>query len=301
MTYILFMLEEDEADMINKLERKFGKYAIPDLTLKILIIYAIGYVIYYFASGLYNYILLDPYQIIHGFQIWRVVTWLLAPPSMSLFSFLISAVFFYYPIGKSMENTWGDFKYNLYMLSGFLFTVIGAFIMYLYFVITGDGNSSLVMMNSAYSSIYFTPYYITMSIFFAYAATYPDATVLLMFIIPLKMKWLGYIYGAFLLYEIYAGNLVTRVVIIVSILNFILYFFELRKGGLNRYKPKDVKRRREFQQAVKMTPPGSPRHKCAVCGKTELDDPNLEFRYCSKCKGNLEYCQEHLFTHVHVQ
>ena len=50
----------------------------------------------------------------------------------------------------------------------------------------------------------------------------------------------------------------------------------------------------------KDSPVRTARHKCAVCGRTELDAPDLEFRYCSKCAGDHEYCSEHLYTHTHV-
>ena len=66
-----------------------------------------------------------------------------------------------------------------------------------------------------------------------------------------------------------------------------------------------AKRKRQYRQQVNrarqnQTYQNGARHKCAVCGRTELDDPNLTFRYCSKCSGNKEYCQDHLFTHKHM-
>ena len=154
-----------------------------------------------------------------------------------------------------------------------------------------------------------------MSIFFAYAATFPDATVLLMFIIPIQMKWLGIayaaIYGYSIIKYIIAGNWFGIAIIVASIIPFFIFFFGDRNSKLSRnasrYKPSEVKRRTEFKRNVesakkaqRMVAPGSAHHKCAVCGRTEIDDPNLEFRYCSKCKGAYEYCQDHLFTHVHI-
>lgn len=286
--------------MLNKLERKFGKYAISNLTLKLLILYAIGYVLRYVAgnSSIYTAILLSPAHVIHQFQIWRLFSWVLVSPNMTLVSFLITAVFFYYPIGRKMESVWGDFRYNLYLFSGLLFTLIGAFLLYGFYAVTDPAN--LAYYNRTIAA-YFTPYYVTMSIFFAYAATFPEDMVLLMFIVPLKMKYLGIIYGAFLAYEFFMGTTVTKVVIIVSVLNFILYWIIADRTNIWRMRPKEVKRRKTYQKAVQITPPGMPRHRCTICGRTELDDPNLEFRYCSKCSGSHEYCQDHLFTHVHIK
>ena len=154
----------------------------------------------------------------------------------------------------------------------------------------------------------FTTYYVSTSVFLAYAACYPDMQLLLWFVIPIKMKWMGWLYGIMILYDIVSyvrmGAWVMTVPIIASFLNFILFFF----SGINlhRYNPKEVKRRREFKKAmagsqVNPSTGSAAKHKCAICGRTELDDPNLEFRFCSKCNGNYEYCQDHLFTHEHVK
>ena len=154
----------------------------------------------------------------------------------------------------------------------------------------------------------FTTYYVSMSVFLAYAACYPNMQILLWFVIPIKMKWMGWVYGAIILYNIITyvrvGAWVMTVPIIASFLNFILFFFTALSGS--RYNPKEVKRRREFQKAmaqsrVNPSTGSTAKHKCAICGRTELDDPNLEFRFCSKCNGNYEYCQDHLFTHQHVK
>ena len=100
------------------------------------------------------------------------------------------------------------------------------------------------------------------------------------------------------------GLWVMAVPILASLLNFVLFFFSNR--NMHRYNPKEVHRRREFKKAMaqsRVNPAtgGITKHKCAICGRTEKDDPNLEFRFCSKCNGNYEYCQDHLFTHQHVK
>ena len=162
--------------------------------------------------------------------------------------------------------------------------------------------------------------YLNMSLFFVFAFLYPDVQFLVWFVIPVKAKWLAWLDGAFFLYGIaqafipsYGGNAVygiyykaNALAAFVSILNFLLFFLSSRKT--RAYSPKQMKRKRDFQKNVRQArstqnpyATGGAKHRCAVCGRTELDDPNLEFRYCSKCHGNYEYCQEHLFTHIHVQ
>ena len=282
---------------IDKLERKYGKFGIPDLTIYIVICYVIGYVLQMFNSSILDMLSLEPAYILQG-QIWRLVTWVIYPPSSNnILWFALMILFFYYPIGTSLERTIGTFKYTLYIFSGMLFTVIGAFV--LYFILGG---------NYLIGGL-FTTYYISLSTFLAYAMCYPDMKILLMYVIPVKMKWMAAFYGVIIFYDaaryVSIGRWYLVIPIVASLLNFILFYFGTK--DFSRYNPKEVHRRNEFRKA--MEPQGRmksgsgsiSKHKCAICGRTELDDPNLEFRFCSRCNGNYEYCQDHLFTHTHVK
>ena len=282
---------------IDKLERKFGRFGIPNLTIYMIVCYVIGYALMIVNPGILNWLSLEPAYILRG-QVWRLVTWVLYPPSTSgVLWFAIAVLFFYYPIGTSLERTIGTFKYTLYILSGVIFTILGAFI--LYFLLGGN-----VLVGNVFST-----YYISLSTFLAYAMCYPDMQVLLMFIIPVKMKWMAIFYVVIVVYEmiqyIMAGAWYLVIPIVASLLNFIIFYFGTK--DFSRYNPKEVHRRNEYRRA--MEPQGRmksgsgsvTKHKCAICGRTELDDPNLEFRFCSRCNGNYEYCQDHLFTHTHVK
>lgn len=282
---------------IDKLERKFGRFGIPNLTIYMIVCYVIGYALMIVNPGILNWLSLEPAYILRG-QVWRLVTWVLYPPSTSgVLWFAIAVLFFYYPIGTSLERTIGTFKYTLYILSGVIFTILGAFI--LYFLLGGN-----VLVGNVFST-----YYISLSTFLAYAMCYPDMQVLLMFIIPVKMKWMAIFYVVIVVYEmiqyIMADAWYLVIPIVASLLNFIIFYFGTK--DFSRYNPKEVHRRNEFRRA--MEPQGRmksgsgsvTKHKCAICGRTELDDPNLEFRFCSRCNGNYEYCQDHLFTHTHVK
>ena len=282
---------------IDKLERKFGRFGIPNLTIYMIVCYVIGYALMIVNPGILNWLSLEPAYILRG-QVWRLVTWVLYPPSTSgVLWFAIAVLFFYYPIGTSLERTIGTFKYTLYILSGVIFTILGAFI--LYFLLGGN-----VLVGNVFST-----YYISLSTFLAYAMCYPDMQVLLMFIIPVKMKWMAIFYVVIVVYEmiqyVMAGAWYLVIPIVASLLNFIIFYFGTK--DFSRYNPKEIHRRNEFRRA--MEPQGRmksgsgsvTKHKCAICGRTELDDPNLEFRLCSRCNGNYEYCQDHLFTHTHVK
>ena len=285
---------------IDKLERKYGRYGIENLTMYIIISYVLGYALMYINPGALSMLSLNVTKILQG-QVWRLITWIVYPPSTSSpLWFVIAILFFYYPISASLEHTWGKFKFTLYILSGMIFTVIAAFI--LHFVMGGvlDGLGGII----------FSTYYISLSMFLAYSLTYPDMTVLLMFVIPIKMKWMSIVYAAIVIYDVARyfmnGAWFMALPIIASLLNFVIFFLGTR--DFNRYNPKEIHRKNELKRAVnggsKTVPfPGNSnavtKHKCAVCGRTEKDDPNLEFRFCSKCNGNYEYCQDHLYTHIH--
>ena len=273
---------------LNKMERKFGRYAVRNLSAYIIAFYVAGYLMEVFTPDIFNYLTLEPYYILHG-QVWRVVTWLLVPPS-SLDLFTIIMLFFYYSLGNSLEQTWGAFRYNVYIFMGMISTVLGAFLLYAIF----GGN---VLFGNAL----FSTYYINMSIFLAFAVSYPNMQVMLYFFIPIKMKWMGILYGFFIVYSFVKSSWVGKVAIIASLLNFIVFFLMTR--DYRRVSPKEIRRKQDFKRQMNTAKPGNgrqPMHKCAVCGRTELDGDDLEFRYCSKCDGNYEYCQDHLFTHQHV-
>ncbi|MEE0955632.1 MAG: hypothetical protein U0L49_07410 [Eubacterium sp.] len=357
-------------NFLNKLERKFGRYAIKHLTLYIITTYVIGYILLVISThgypGIISSLFLSPSLILKG-QIWRLVSWILMPPTSLNFLTIVMLVF-YYQIGTILEQTWGDFLYNLYIFFGLFMTVVGAFLLYL---ITGIEP---FMYELAYST-----YYVSLSIPLGFAITYPDMKVMLFFVIPLKMKYMAVIDIVYIFYDVISMfslgavfGLPTLVMVICSLAPAILFFFIMR--GQRHGTFADRRRRKNFQRQMNMgrnqqnwkkanpfggqqkgqgpfaggsrsgpdqTGPGQEKdhhvygrnsdaaygnsnenrqagsipggfgyrlpdgriakHRCAVCGRTELDDPNLEFRFCSKCNGNYEYCQDHLFTHEHVK
>ena len=291
--------------LLNKMERKYGKYAINNLSLYIIIAYVIGYILQ--LTGTVDFLRLDPYEILHG-QVWRIVTWLIVPPS-SLGIFTIIMLFFYYSLGKALEMTWGAFRYNLYIFSGMIFTLIGAFLLYAFFAYASPNDPQEV---GYVISMYVTTYYVNMSIFLVFAALYPNMHVMLYFIIPVKIKWMAYLYAAIMIIDVLSSRALPIIIIrgcilFVSLLNFLIFFIGTR--DMNRYSYAERKRQSDFRRAVnnaerkEETPTGVKisKHKCSICGRTELDDPDLEFRFCTKCNGNYEYCNEHLFSHRHKE
>ena len=272
---------------LDKMERRFGRYAIRNLTMYLLAGYAIGYLLSFTMPQLLTYFTLEPALILKG-QVWRLLSWVIIPPNDNIIFVILMLL--YYSLGNTLESYWGAFRYNVYIFSGILFTVIGAFIV-----------NGLIGGITGFGSLYST-YYINMSIFLACASIMPDYQLLLYGIIPIKMKWLAVLDVVLLAVDAVQGGLIIRIVIIASLLNFIIFFFCNR--NLRGHSPKQAARRKKFQKQISRPQnqyAGGAKHRCAVCGRTELDNPTLEFRYCSKCNGNYEYCQDHLFTHEHVK
>ncbi len=267
-----------------KMENKLSKYAIHGLMRYFVALYAIGFVISISNVGIYyEYLALDIQYVLAG-QLWRIVTWLVYPPSTSI---IFGAIMLWveYSIGTSLERWWGSFRFNVFMLMSVVFHIIAAIILY-----NVDMNSGIAK--------YITPTSINMSLFLAFAATFPDAEFYLYFAIPIKAKYLAIFYVIIEAYAFITGSTIEKITIILSFLSVIIFFAVTRKPGLTRVK--QMKKRTEFRNKVKMQTISS-MHKCAICGRTEKDSDNLEFRYCSKCNGSYEYCSEHLYTHEHIK
>lgn len=296
---------------LEKFERKFSRYAIPNLIKYILGLFVLGTFLDMIRPGFYGqYLSLDFSMVAKG-QIWRLLTFIMAPYGVSKGSGMIVSLFFlliqvslYYMIGNALEQAWGSFRFNLYVLSGILFNVIAALILYLAY--KNLYGVAVPYANITVSGVgYIGLDYIFQSMFLAFAFLFPDVQVLFMMVIPLKIKWLGYLYGALLAFNIVSdfaqGAYILGTAMLVSMANFLLFAFWSWK--VKRPTGAQMRRKRQFQKQVRKaaTKAGEPRHRCAICGRTELDDPNLEFRFCSKCEGNYEYCSDHLFTHEHVK
>lgn len=229
--------------------------------------------------------------LLHG-EMWRLVTFVFVPAYSSPFALLIS-LYFYYWIGSTLERQWGTAKFNLYYISGALLTVLGVVLASLI-----TGNPYLTAAGTGY---------VNLSMFFAFAFLFPDTTVLLFFILPVKMKWLAYLDGALFAFDIIkaigAHNWAGVVLPIVALLNFAVFIWPevhyLKERAKYQNSRKTVQFRQAQQQQAKQAQQQGYRHKCAVCGRTDTDYPDLQFRYCSKCVGYHCFCQDHIFNHVH--
>ncbi len=293
------------------MEQKFGKYAVSGLMRYVVLVSIIGCVIGLAAPGFYEmYLSLNVYAVLHG-QVWRIVTFLFYPyVSMSSGGALINVVFFaimlyvYYWIGNVLEQVWGRFRFNAFYFTGILLMLIMTF--GYYFILCHVNGQALAPQIGLGLANQIDLSDLNLSMFLAFAFLSPDTVFRLYFLIPIKAKWLGYIYIVMNVVEIiqyvqtgdYRGYM--RMLLIVSaLLNFAIFYAIARKPYVGMRVKQAKKRRVVYKNTAASA--GQPRHKCAICGRTEIDSPQLEFRYCSKCEGNYEYCSDHLFTHEHVK
>jgi hypothetical protein len=268
------MLNKGGKILLDKLERKFGKFAIKNLMYYIIFLTGFVFILMLFDSnGNYtNRLILYPDLVRQG-QIWRLFTYIFIPPTGSLF-FIVFVLYLYYLIGSALEQEWGSFKFNMYYLIGMLGTTIAA-------LITGFGTST----------------YLNLSLFLAFARLFPDYQILMFFFIPAKVKYLGWINWAFIVFTIVTGSFSEKAAAVASVLNFLIFFGKDIITGKKNVRKVQVNRR-TYQNSASQKPY---MHKCSVCGVTEIDNNNAEFRYCSKCEGYYEYCMDHLHNHSHKE
>lgn len=271
------------------------RFGIPRLMLYIVI----GNIIVFLfgmmdtTNTLYSLLYFDPALFCRG-QIWRIVTFALIPTTNGLLWLAIS-LYFYYFIGSALERAWGSGKFTIYYFSGLLLTALYSLIVYLI-----SGTRILVSAS-----------YLNLSLFFAFATLWPEQRVLLFFVIPVKMKWLAWVDAAFFAFEIIAmlvnGHVGYALVPVVAMLAYVVFCGEWlfdrlrpsRVGSAARQRARTI----QFKQAAKKVQreqkaQGYTR-KCAVCGRTDADHPELEFRYCSRCAGYRCFCADHINNHVH--
>ena len=291
-------------NFIDRLEKRYPNFGVSNLMIYVIAISGLGMLISMVNPYIYyQYLSLDFYQIFHHGQVWRLITFLLCPSaggsgSSGLFWFVIMA-WVYYSIGSNLERIWGRFRFTLFYLSGIVMILVVTLAAYLIMGIVYPAQEVGILLG-----MQVTLEYVTESLFLAFALVFPDVQFLLFFIIPVKAKWLSIFYFALDAYQIIQGIMMKSyypvALIVVSLINiFIFFFFAKGRPGMAAHA-RQTKRKAEFKQKMHESREKGPIHRCAICGRTELDAPELDFRYCSKCDGRYEYCSEHLFTHEHV-
>ena len=235
-----------------------------------------------------------PGLILQG-QVWRLVTFLFVPMGGGIW--FIFSVLLYYFLGNALEQQWGTVRFTVFYFLGVILNVICGFV--LYFAL----GRPLYLQTA-------NMYYVNMSMFFAFATLFPDTQFRVYFIIPIKVKWLAWLDAALFAFDIVSylmqGAPVLALMPIAGILNYLVVFWDdlmaLLGRGTSRVTHQASRQTINFKKAQReVQQRRGYLHKCSVCGITDADDPNMEFRYCSKCNGYYCYCMDHINNHVHIQ
>ena len=281
---------------LDRLQRRFGWLAVPNVTITLIV----GQAVLYMATLLAHLgimpdgvsmdrIVLDPAKVMQG-EVWRLVTFMFTPPPIGpIFVIFFFAMFHLF--GSTLEQQWGTFRYNLFLLIGYLANVAAAFIgsFVLQQQLGPELNETLKL-----ASIPATNLFLYGSVFLAFARLYPDFTLNVFFILPIRIKWLAILMWIGFAYFMVRGNWMIRMLIIATVLNYLLFF-----GREHIREWRQGQRKRTFQaQAKRATAPA--KHVCAVCGLSSAESPRTLFRYCSKCSGQRCYCPDHIHEHEHV-
>ena len=254
------------------------------------------------SGFLYDMLCFDRARILQG-QIWRLISYPLVSASGANPLLVLIFLVCYYSLGRAMENMWGTLRFNLYYLSGVL-------LMDVYAMLFGG---------------YADAYYLNLSLFLGYATLYPNAQFLLLFIIPVK-AWIFAVLDLVLIaLEVIQLSIPVfyfpyNLLPLISIANYFLFFgkdfcnifpvswrvnasrlFRKNKGPVRKQQPKVIRFDAGSYQASVAKPQAPYTHRCTVCGRTDVSNPELEFRYCSKCSGYFCYCQDHISNHNHIE
>jgi hypothetical protein len=293
--------------IFDKVQKKYGKYAIKHLMNYVLVIQLVGFFMIHFEPATRDFLAFDVELILKG-EVWRLISFIAIPGADYIF-FELLAIYIYYMFARSLETLWGSLWFDLYYVFGILGHIVAGFICYFVF---------------GFNANFITVDFLNASLFMAYAYIFPESMIYIFFIIPVKMKWLANfeatIYGSIIVFGFLSPFLIPvapkfyaflfslgipaviwyAVLVFCVMLNFIIFFI-LTRGARRKmyYFAGHINKKVQKEYKVKARPMAGPVHKCAVCGRTEKDYDGV-FRFCSRCVGEYEYCEEHLTTHIHV-
>ncbi len=277
--------------LLSRLERRFGRFAIPNLTVVLIVGQACLYVASFLPQGIaLDRIELNPAKVLDG-EVWRLVTFMFAPPATRVVVFALIYFSLLHLFGTSLEHQWGAFRYNVFLLIGYLANVAAAFIGS---ALLGSLSPDLPAELREMASVSASNGFLYSSIFLAFARLFPDFTLNLFFVLPIRIKWLALVQWITLGYLFIRGDWMTQMLILATVLNYLLFF-----GPEHVREWRHGHRRRSFQAKAKKAT-AAPRHECRVCGLNSADSPKTLFRYCTKCVGQACYCPEHIREHEHV-
>lgn len=287
-------------DLSERFVRRYPNFGLPGLMRYIVIAQAIVYVLTVFSNAAATSFLAFRWSGIIRGEIWRLVTFIFMS-GYSSFTDVIWVFFFlylYYMIGTTLEREWGTAKFSLYYASGVVLTIL---------------TGILAALISGHDVWIVGTNYVNLSMFFAFAMLYPDTQFLLFLVIPVKVKWLAWLDAAFFAFSVLGSvirlDLAGALLPLMALLNFFAFFWPditdwisyYRNRARHQNSAKTIHFREASRQRERKAAQQGYRHKCEICGRTDADFPDLQFRYCSRCAGYHCFCQDHIFTHEHFK
>lgn len=282
---------------------KHPGFGIPNLMKVIVLGNVAVFLLDMFSGGGYTLsglLCFYPELIFQG-QVWRIITFIFVPMYYNIIFFVITTMLYYF-LGSALERQWGTARFSVFYGLGVLMSIVVGLVTW--FISPMPAASTGYYLETA------TAYYVNMSLFFAFATLYPDMQMMLYFIIPVKIKWLAWLDAALFAFDIGSylarGQFMWALLPLVALLNYFIFFWDDLMGFIRRTGSRAAYRARpqtiNFKKATRQVQERQGYlHKCAVCGITDADDPDMEFRYCSKCNGYYCYCSRHINDHVHVK
>ena len=249
------------------MERRFGSWAIPRLGLYVVLVQALGFIL--LAGGYARAeLVLCGNWVLHG-EWWRLVSFLMLPSDTGIW--ILIELYIFYLISSALEREWGTFRFNLFILCGYLLTVAMSFIF-----------QDAILLNT----------YFLGSIFLAFATLFPNFEFMLFFILPVKVKWLGWLMTVGFAMTLFGGGSQgAKLCVIAAFINYALFF------GKDFLRGRAASARRKAFQSENLKVESTARHTCSICGITDQSDSTIHFRYCSTC-GQC-FCEEHMEQHQH--
>ena len=314
---------------MKNLRRNFERFCfanrnkgIPNLMLYISIGAAIVYFLGLMNGGdvVYSLLCFDKALILKG-QVWRLVTYVLTYSIGGSPLLVLLSLYCYYSLGRSVESSWGTFRFNLFYLTGVVLMDVFAMIFCpLEPVLYSLGGQDFLYPAEAFQGFYASKmsYYLNLTLLISFATLYPDAQFMILFVIPVKAWVMGLLYLVLNAIEIF--NMCYPLFMfphcfftLVCFGNYLLFFGKDIKNLLPLTWRAKLNRRGHVKKAspksgpiplrtdAKRSAPVTYNRRCTVCGRTDTENPDLEFRFCSRCNGYHCYCQDHISNHEHIQ
>ena len=265
---------------LDKLERRYGRYAVPNVTLFLIVFQVIVYFMVAARNGVWMRAVLIPARVLDG-EFYRLFTFPFLPPNSPGQLGPIWAFFYwylFYLFGRSLEHHWGTFRYNIYLLIGYVLTVAAGFLQPAFPVTNG---------------------YWLSTVFLAFAFLNPSFVINLMFIFPVQIVWLAAITWVFYVFTMIRGYTFQRYGVLAATITFLIFF------GKDVWAWVRARHRQSRSAATAAATTAEqekePFHRCHACDRTDLTHPEMTFRYCSDCAGQPGYCEEHITNHEHVR